>query len=195
MPRMGDMVHSESRFLKQEDVKQYGAGGVILTIQSVEIQNVGFDDKLELKPVVTWMDEGVKPMVLNITNWQYMKMALGCDDDTDSADLWGRKVIVWADPSIKFQGRITGGLVIKPQQIENPVPQAAPVAPTAPTGAIPSAGAMPAATGAPAPTIDQAVAQGQQALDAAAPRPPAGAIPAPGHQVTREPGSDDDIPY
>lgn len=140
--RMGDYVKSESRFLKKEDVKEYGQGGVILTISHVEIDNVGMDDKPEEKPVIHWKNPGIKPMILNKTNWGNMQLALGVDDETDSEDLRGCRVVVWADPTIKYMGKIVGGLAIKPIQVDGP-PVAPPRAPAEPQVARPARGRPP----------------------------------------------------
>lgn len=102
------LVPTNSKYLKQNDV---GEDGVILTIRGFKTETLETDDGgPEEKIVVYWMEEGYKPMVLNKTNAQLMGRATGVNT---AGEAKGKQVVVYADPSVGFGGKMTGGLRIK----------------------------------------------------------------------------------
>ena len=105
MPKIGQML--ESKFMKQEDA---GDGGVLLTIKAVTQHNVA---KQGAEPEHKWcleFQESDKPMVLNSVNIQLC----GVIFDSDDTDDWtGRKIVVYVDPTVMYQGKVTGGLRVR----------------------------------------------------------------------------------
>ena len=100
------LVPSESKFLKRSDV---GEDGAILTIRGFKIETVKGDEGDEEK-IVMHFAEDVKPMILNKTNANLLRVVTGC---ATAGEAKGKQVVVYDDPTISFGGRITGGLRIK----------------------------------------------------------------------------------
>jgi hypothetical protein len=112
----------QTNFLKKDDV----GDGLILTIASVRMEDVGNDEDKETKAVMRFR-EFQKGLVLNKTNWETIEEVYGEDSDG-----WiGKRVKVYFDASVQFKGKRTGGLRIRmpsrPQA--GPVAQQQPVAP------------------------------------------------------------------
>jgi hypothetical protein len=105
MPRINDMV--ESKFLKKEDVGE----GALLTITGVTQHNVAKQGAGEELKWCVEFEEIDKPMVLNVTNMRAIEKIVGSDD----TDNWtGVKIVLYEDPNISFQGKLTGGIRIRP---------------------------------------------------------------------------------
>lgn len=153
----------ESRFLKKDDVMR----PILVTIKGVTQENLALQGQPpEFKWILHFMEPNSKPMVLNSTNGQIIAQILGSDE----TDHWtGKQIVLYNDPSISFQGRLTGGIRVRaPRTASQTAPRPAsppPPAPVAPT---------PAAAPAPGPFDDE----------------PPMAGPGPGMPV-----EDDDVPF
>jgi hypothetical protein len=107
----------ESKFLKQGDVGK----GVLWTVHGVEKVNVA---KEGVEPDYKWavnFHESDKPLVLNSINIQLLEKMLG--DDTDRWE--GKKVVLYVDPTVSFQGKVVGGIRVrapKPGAVAAPPP-------------------------------------------------------------------------
>ena len=110
----------ESKFLKQSDV----GGGTLVTIGSVEQNNVA---KEGAEPELKWcvhFNELEKPLVLNSTNGQLIAKITGSDD---SEGWTGKKVVLYTDPNVSFGGKIVGGIRVRaPKAAAAPKGKAAP---------------------------------------------------------------------
>jgi len=92
------------KYLRKDDVD---FKGLDVTIYNITDETIG--DELETKPVLHFREHGVKPLVLNKTNIGYMIAVFGSDDSDD----WvGRRVNLWNDPSVNFNG-VRGGLRVR----------------------------------------------------------------------------------
>lgn len=119
MPDISQMA--ESRFLKKEDV----GAGKLLTIESCDQQNVAKKDET---PEMKWclhFVETDKPVVLNRVNSELVAHITG---ERNSDDWGGHKVVLYADPTISFGGKLVGGIRIRapknktaPAQVKPPV--------------------------------------------------------------------------
>jgi len=96
----------ESRFLTKHDV----GDGVLLTITTIEQENVAPKDKEEELKYCVSFEESEKPMVLNSTNAQLIAL-IAKSEETD--DWKGTKIVLYNDPSISFGGKITGGIRVR----------------------------------------------------------------------------------
>lgn len=112
MPKTKEMI--ESKFLRKEDID----GEVIVTVEKIGKGNVALDDQPEEMKWMCKFRELKKPMVLNSTNIQLMEKAFS-SDDTD--DWLGKEIILYVDPNVSFQGKLTGGL-----RVRSATPTAAP---------------------------------------------------------------------
>ncbi len=101
MPNINQM--KDSKYLKKEDC----ARPLLLTIRAIHEQNVAMDNK---PPEMKWLIDFVeheKPLILNGTNAQLIAAFLGSEETDD----WiGKKIVLYADPSIQFQGKLVGGI-------------------------------------------------------------------------------------
>jgi len=70
-----------SRYMKADDVPT----PTVLTVARVDIQTLGTGPDAEEKPVITWAEQGYKPLVTNLTNALVVADLAG-DDDSDNWD-------------------------------------------------------------------------------------------------------------
>lgn len=108
-----ELVPSESKYLKKEDV---GEAGLILTIAGFTRDNLEADGVTEEKTIMHF-SEDVKPMVLNRTNSQLIPAVTGA---SNAGEAKGKQIVVYNDPTVGFGGKITGGLRIKSIQAAQP---------------------------------------------------------------------------
>jgi hypothetical protein len=104
MPKTSEM--RESKFLKQGDV----GTGVLWTVHGIERVNVA---KEGAEPEYKWamnFHESDKPLVLNSINIQLCERIFGSDD----TDVWvGKRIVLYTDPTVSFQGKVTGGIRVR----------------------------------------------------------------------------------
>jgi len=108
MPKVNEMI--QSKWLKKEDIED----DTICTILGVRQDNLGKEGEAADMRWVLGMrrSDGVnlKPMVLNVTSIRVLEAAYGSDSD----DWKGKQVTVYVDPNVSFQGRVVGGLRLRP---------------------------------------------------------------------------------
>jgi hypothetical protein len=122
MPHINEL--KKSSFLKKEDC---GDRGILVTIKEVVQENVAKEGAPEEMKWCVFFKEVDKPMVLNSTNSQLIA-AITKQDNTDN---WpGHKVVLYNDPTVGYQGKITGGIRVRAPRGAAALPTAAP-APTA----------------------------------------------------------------
>ena len=115
----------ESKFLTKDDVMP----PLLVTmgqVEKVDVALAGAD------PEYRWalhFDELDKPMILNQTNISLIN-AVTSTDDTD--DWVGKKIVLYNDPSVSYAGKVTGGIRVKGNQVEQ-----APVVPNKAKGSTP----------------------------------------------------------
>ena len=154
-----------SNYLKKEDFP----GPRALTIRELKREQLDNEDKL-----VLYFHEEAKGFVLNKINAQLISAEL----NTPQVEAWtGRQITLYNDPSVSFQGKLTGGIRVQVH------PKQAPAA-AAPAPATVPATATPAPSGGP----DQL----KQALNGPVP----GVDDVPQHYDERNPPPfNDDIPF
>ena len=113
MAKVSEMI--VSKLLRKEDFDE----DRVLTIKGVKLEDVG--NQGEQRWVVHFREVD-KGMVLNITSIRVLEGAYG-----DDSDGWiGKRVMVYVDPNVSFQGRVVGGLRLRaPKQRAAPPPPAA----------------------------------------------------------------------
>jgi hypothetical protein len=119
MPHINEL--KSSNFLQKSDC----GNGILVTISHVDQQNVAKEGApVELKWCLHFKEQD-KPMVLNSTNGQLIAKITG-QDDTDN---WaGYQIVLFNDPGISFQGKLTGGIRVRASQRPQPT-KPAPVQP------------------------------------------------------------------
>ena len=101
MPNVNDLKNSQ--FLTKEDVEP----PVKVTIKSYKEQNVEMEGEPERKKWTLFFHELDKPLVLNMTNGQRIKVVTGSAD----FDNWiGKKITLYNDKTVSFAGKLTGGI-------------------------------------------------------------------------------------
>lgn len=135
----------DSRFLKKEDAGR----GILVTVAGGEEINIALEGQPADVRFCLRFEEVDKPMILNSTNAQIMAAVFSSEETND----WvGKKIVLYNDPNISFQGKLIGGLrarapkvAVPPTGIRpRPAPAPAPAQP-APAPAQPAAPAAPAA--------------------------------------------------
>lgn len=103
MPHINEL--KDSKYLKKEDAGK----GILLTVQSCVQENLAMQGQPPDMKWVLYFNETDKGMVLNPTNGQLIAQFLG-----EHTDLWiGRQIVLYNDPTIQFQGRLTGGIRVR----------------------------------------------------------------------------------
>jgi hypothetical protein len=101
--KVKDMI--ESKYLRKEDFDE----DQICTIKTLKLEDLGKDNAKEERWIL-YFREYPKGMVLNVTSIRVLEAAYG-----DESDLWvGKKVTIYVDPNVSFQGRVVGGLRLRP---------------------------------------------------------------------------------
>ena len=109
---------SESKYLKKEDVN----APTSVTIKSIEKANVAMDNQApDYKCVITF-NEFEKPMVCNNTNLKRFAKIYG---STDTENWIGKvPVSLYVGDMVEFQGKIVGGLRVRPAEQQQAAPPA-----------------------------------------------------------------------
>ena len=94
-----------SKYLAQKDVPD---AGLDLTIGSFEM--VTMKDNSQ-KVALSFREPGVKPMLVNATNRN--RLTALCKT-SESRNMLGYRINVWADPTVEMGGELVGGLRIRP---------------------------------------------------------------------------------
>ena len=108
--KMGDIQMGESKYLSGKDLQ---AGPLTVQIDLLFMANVGTEEKPEMKACLKFVDD-VKPVVLNQTRLEAMWGATGTTGASEHTAVSGHKIELYFDPSIRFGGRQTGGIGIRP---------------------------------------------------------------------------------
>lgn len=121
-----------SNYLAQSDVPH----PILATIAGVHVELLHDKETggKKQKPVMTFSNDAIRPLIVNNHNWSVIESAYG-----DDSDAWiGKPVEIFVDPNITFGKRRTGGLRVRiplaqtpPSSPANPSP--APRTPAQPT--------------------------------------------------------------
>lgn len=101
MPKVSEMI--QSKFLRKEDFDE----DMVCTIRTVKLEEMqGGSGETRW---VLYFNELQKGMVLNTTTIRVLEQAFG-----DDSEHWiGKRVKVYVDPNVSFQGRVVGGLRLR----------------------------------------------------------------------------------
>lgn len=105
-----------SKYLGKDDV----SSPFTATIADVRMEKLKSDGEDEVKPVLHFVDDQVKPMILNKINSMTLEAAYG-----DDSDLWRAKPIeIYVDKGVMFGGKMIGGVRLRLPQGFNLQPRA-----------------------------------------------------------------------
>ena len=94
-------------------------GPILVTIESVGFEDVQVDSGTESKTVMYFREANIKPLIVNVTNWDRIETAYGAESDE-----WiGKTIEVYHDPNVMFGRDKKGGTRVR---IPNGKPAAAP---------------------------------------------------------------------
>lgn len=102
MPTAADFF--PSKFLRAADLK----GDVVATVDTVTVDVFENDGRKQQKPVISFKENGLKPMVCNKTN--FALIAGLCGNDTDQ---WIGKKIGLHKELVAFKGAVTESIRVK----------------------------------------------------------------------------------
>ena len=105
-----------STYLGQRDIKALSLRECRVMVDHVEAELVGDKDDLKL---VTYFASLPKGLVTNITNGEVLAEIAG---STDTDDWPGAHVEIYVDPGIRFGGKSTGGIRLRPVPTKKPDP-------------------------------------------------------------------------
>ena len=105
--KLDDLVPTTSIYLTKDDVGEQGKN---LTIAGFKIETVGNGADADQRAIMGFTED-VKPMVVNKTNMQRIKHITGAEMTSQAR---GKVVNVYNDPMIEYQGKLTGGIRIRP---------------------------------------------------------------------------------
>ena len=116
--KMGDLVKSESKFIKGDDLARYGRDGVEVIIESFKYENVAADNQPdEIKAVLFFVGK-VKGLVLNKTNMDNLYQATHTGAMSDTEECHGCRIRLWRDPDVRNpKGDLVGGVRIIPESM------------------------------------------------------------------------------
>ena len=92
-----------NRYLGQDDLD----GEIVVTITNVVAETVSEEGEEKL---VAHFEEIKKPLILNKTNLRRLAKIFR----SKWADTWEGPVTVYVDPEVEMQGRVVGGIRVKP---------------------------------------------------------------------------------
>lgn len=114
MPKTSEMI--TSKFLRKEDFDE----DQVVTIKDVSLEEMQGSGDTKW---VLFFNEVQKGLVLNTTTIRVLEAAFGNDSD----DWRGKRVMIYVDPNVSFQGRVVGGLRLRtPRKTGNGTPKPAP---------------------------------------------------------------------
>lgn len=104
-----------SKFIKSADI---GETDTVLTISKVEVEDLGFGEEKDSKPVV-YFEEIEKSLVLNKTNAESIGQLYG-----PRIDGWSGKKIALFTTEVSFQGKPMLGIRVRlrPPKVDEPQP-------------------------------------------------------------------------
>lgn len=97
----------ESNYLQKHDVEP----PVLVTIKGdLTKENLAKEGDPTDEKWIIHFKELDKPLVLNSTNGQLIAMATGSENSED----WnGKQIVLYNDPNVSFQGKLTGGIRVR----------------------------------------------------------------------------------
>lgn len=121
MAKVSEMI--QSKFLRKEDFDE----DQVCTIQDCRLEEIQGANETKW---VLYFKQHSKGMVLNTTTIRVLEQAFG-----DDSDNWvGKNVKVYVDPNVSFQGRVVGGLRLRPPKAGAKAPPPVAPPPPPPTG-------------------------------------------------------------
>ena len=110
-------VPTQSNYLSKEDVDP----PLLAQIAYLTSDQVEADSQVKTKTVLHFHGD-IKPLIMNQVNKELLKQVTGAQT---LGQLRNQSIVLYNDPTIMFQGRMTGGIRIRSAQQAAPQPQMA----------------------------------------------------------------------
>ena len=102
---LDDAVPRQSKYLAKEDVTP----DVLVQVSHLTMDSIESDNKTERRAALHFHGD-LKPMVLNQTNKELLKVATG---ENTAGGVKNKKIVLFNDPTIMFGGKMVGGIRIR----------------------------------------------------------------------------------
>ena len=112
--------YKNTKFIQQSEIENSPHGSILVTINNVTEENVAPESQPERIKYVIHFKENYKPWAPGVETLEVIKQIAG----TGNVDDWsGTKFVLFVDPNVSFQGKITGGIRCRapknqPEQVE-----------------------------------------------------------------------------
>ncbi len=94
-----------SKYLGKDNLKS----PLTVTINNVTQETIESDNEQQLKAVIHFQEDGVKPFICNVGNWMTIEDAYGEESD----DWTGKRIELFVDPTVQFGGKRIGGVRVR----------------------------------------------------------------------------------
>jgi len=95
---------------------------IVATVDSTWMEDIKGKSGMQRKPVISFMDESLKPMILNVTNTSMLESLYG-----DDSDHWrGKQIEIYYDPNVMNGPERTGGIRLRAPSGRAPARQQVP---------------------------------------------------------------------
>ena len=108
--------YRNSKYLQQSDVTNSPYKSLLTTIKEVTEENMASDSQAERMKYVIHFEENYKPWAPGNETLGVISRIAGTGD----VDAWqGTKLVLFIDPNVSYQGKITGGIRCREPKNQN----------------------------------------------------------------------------
>lgn len=107
-------VPSTSKYLAKEDCDP----PLLVTVGGMTLDEMETDGQKERKAVLHFQEADIKPMILNNTNKELLKVVTG---GRTVGEIRGKKIVVYNDPTVMFGKKAVGGIRIRAPKNQQPI--------------------------------------------------------------------------
>ena len=99
--------YKNTKFIQQSEINNSPHGCILVTINNITEENVAPESRPERIKYVLHFKENYKPWAPGVETLGVINQIAG----TGNVDDWsGTKLVLYIDPNVSFQGKVTGGI-------------------------------------------------------------------------------------
>ena len=103
--------YKNTKFIQQSEIENSPHGSILVTIDNITEENVAPESRPENIKYVIHFKENYKPWAPGVETLEVIKNIAG----TGNIDDWfGTRIVLYIDPNVSFQGKVTGGIRCRP---------------------------------------------------------------------------------
>lgn len=115
--------YRNTKFIQKSEIENSPYGSILVTIDKITEENVAPESQSERIKYVIHFKENYKPWAPGVETLEVIKQIVG----TGNVDDWsGTKLVLYIDPNVSYQGKVTGGIRCrapkKPPEIQQDKP-------------------------------------------------------------------------